>query len=300
VSQKDTLSSKHNRDVPSPLESIEFRNVSFGYEGDNNLVLKNLSLSLKTGEKIAVVGENGSGKSTLIKLLCRFYDPRAGSILINGIDLKDIDLKKWRQQVSAIFQDFGKYPLSFGENIGIADTVYFEDQAKLESAIQEGGIYYLRKKFPEGFDTLLGKEFAGKELSFGEWQKLAISRLFFRSSSIIVMDEPTASLDPISEDEFFQRLVGAFQGKTLFLITHRLNSVKMCDKILLLKDGNIIEEGSHADLMGQKMEYARLFSLQASGYQITEGKEDEIEKLKWKNKAYLEVLHDLQKTLHTP
>ena len=156
---------------------------------------------------------------------------------------------------------------------------FLRDEKKLKSAIEKGGIGYLKEKFPEGFATLLGKEFSGKELSFGEWQKLAISRLFFRDSPIIVMDEPTASLDPNSEYEVFQRLIQAFEGRTVFLITHRLNSVKMCDKILLLKNGNILEEGSHEDLMQQKGEYARLFSLQASGYQVKEGAEPALQEV---------------------
>lgn len=273
MGQKDVLSSEHNRSLNVPVRSIEFRNVSFGYPGEDRLVLKNLSFSLNSEEKIAIVGENGSGKSTLIKLLCRFYDPKEGSILINGIDLKEINLRDWRQQLSAVFQDFGKYPFSLGENIAISKPSYLDDEKKLELAIEKGGLGYLQEKFPEGFATLLGKEFSGKELSFGEWQKLAISRLFFRDSPIIMMDEPTASLDPNSEYEVFQRLIRAFKGRTVFLITHRLNSVKMCDKILLLKNGNILEEGSHADLMKQKGEYSRLFSLQAFGYLVKESKE---------------------------
>lgn len=276
MEQEDALSLKAECPFSSPLRSIEFQNASFGYGREEHLILKNLSFSLKAGEKIAIVGENGSGKSTLIKLLCRFYDPKEGSIFVNGIDLKEMDLITWRQQLSAVFQDFGKYPLSLGENIGISKISELRDEKKLESAIEKGGLDYLSEKFPEGFATLLGKEFSGKELSFGEWQKLAISRLFFRDSPIIVMDEPTASLDPNSEYEVFQRLIQAFEGRTVFLITHRLNSVKMCDKILLLKNGNILEEGSHEDLMQQKGEYARLFSLQASGYQLKENAETPI------------------------
>ncbi len=273
MEQEDTLSLKAERQFNVPLRSIEFRNVSFGYEGEDRFVLKNLSFALKAGKKIAIVGENGSGKSTLIKLLCRFYDPKEGSIFINGTDLKEIDLTSWRQQLSAVFQDFGKYPLSLGENIGISKISDLRNEKKLGSAIEKGGLDYLPEKFPEGLATLLGKEFSGKELSFGEWQKLAISRLFFRDSPVIVMDEPTASLDPNSEYEVFQRLIQAFEGRTVFLITHRLNSAKMCDRILLLKNGNILEDGSHEDLVQRKGEYARLFFLQASGYQFKESAE---------------------------
>ena len=146
--QKDTLFSEHHRPFNVPLCSIEFRNVSFGYGGEDRLVLKNLSFSLGAGEKIAIVGENGSGKSTLIKLLCRFYDPKEGSIFINGIDLREINLTSWREQLSAVFQDFGKYPLSLGENIGIFKTSDLENEKKLESAIEKGGLGYLQEKFP--------------------------------------------------------------------------------------------------------------------------------------------------------
>ncbi len=273
MEQEDALSFKAELPFNTPLRSIEFRNVSFGYEGEARLVLKNLSFALKAGEKIAIIGENGSGKSTLIKLLCRFYDPKEGSIFINEIDLKEIDLTSWRQQLSAVFQDFGKYPLSLGENIGISKISDLKNEKKLGSAIEKGGLDYLPEKFPEGFATLLGKEFSGKELSFGEWQKLAIARLFFRDSPVIVMDEPTASLDPNSEYEVFQRLIQAFEGRTVFLITHRLNSAKMCDRILLLKNGNILEDGSHEDLVQRKGEYARLFFLQASAYPFKESAE---------------------------
>jgi len=270
MEQEDPLLVKGDRKFNVPLHSIEFRNVSFGYKDEDCLVLKNLSFSVKAGEKIAIVGENGSGKSTLIKLLCRFYDPKEGSIFINGTHLKEMDPTSWRKQLSAVFQDFGKYPLTLGENIAVSNISDLRDEKKLESAIEKGGLGYLKDKYSEGFETLLGKEFSGKELSFGEWQKLAISRLFFRDAPIIVMDEPTASLDPSSEHELFQKLIQAFEGRTVFLITHRLNSVKMCDKILLLKNGNILEKGSHEELIKHGGEYARLFSLQASGYQTKE------------------------------
>lgn len=273
MEQKDALILKPSRSPGAQIRSIEFRDVSFRYGDDGGLILKNLSFSLKAGEKVAIVGENGSGKSTLIKLLCRFYDPSSGSIFINGIDLKEMDLKEWRQQLSAVFQDFGRYPLSLRENIGISKVSDLDDKEKLELAIKGAGLEYLNEKFTEGFATMLGREFSGKELSFGEWQKLAISRLFFRDSPIIIMDEPTASLDPGSEFEIFQRLIQAFFGKTVFLITHRLNSVKMCNKIFLLKNGSISEEGSHAELVARNEEYSRLFALQASGYQAMECKE---------------------------
>ncbi|NNM43159.1 MAG: ABC transporter ATP-binding protein [Chlamydiae bacterium] len=267
IEQKEMVPSS-NYQLNSPVNLIEFCNVSFGYEKDD-LILKNLSFSVHRGEKIAIVGANGSGKSTIIKLLCRFYDPQEGSILIDGIDLKEIDIENWRSQLSAVFQDFGRYPLSLGENISFSDSATV-DKRKMDGAIKKANLTYLLEKFPEGFHTPLGKEFSGKELSPGEWQKLAISRLFFRNSPIVVMDEPTSSLDPNSEYEIFQRLILAFEGKSVFLITHRLNSVKMCDRILLLKDGRIAEEGTHQKLMALNGDYNKLFSMQASGYQEPE------------------------------
>ena len=269
---KRFIDQKENNPPPAlqlkkPVSQIEFRNVSFGYE-ENDLILKDISFSASQGEKIAIVGANGSGKSTLIKLLCRFYQPQEGAIYIDGIDIRKFSMEDWRKQFSAIFQDFGKYPLSLGENISFSDSLS-TDETKMYQAIQNVNLSYLLERFPEGLDTLLGKEFSGKELSFGEWQKLAISRLFFKNSPIVIMDEPTSSLDPDGEYEIFQRLIEAFAGKTVFLVTHRLNSVKMCDRILFLKDGNIAEEGSHQELMMLGGNYYTLFSMQASGYQET-------------------------------
>jgi ATP-binding cassette subfamily B protein len=267
VRQKDPIGD--GKKQCGPVQLIEFRNVSFSY-ADGSMVLKNLSFSVGRNERIAIVGENGSGKSTLIKLLCRFYDPHEGAIFINGINLKEIDLSSWRKQLSVIFQDFGKYPLTLEENIGIADPMHLQDDNRLLQALSKGELASLIQKFPEGMKTILGKEFSGKELSFGEWQKLAIGRLFFRDSPIVALDEPTASLDPNAEHEIFQQLLQAFEGKIVFLITHRLNSVRACDRILLLKGGAILEDGVHLDLMLQKGEYYRLFSLQAQGYQAPE------------------------------
>ena len=268
LSQKDALSQSHSALPLEAVQSIEFQNVSFGY--GKKPVLKGLSCHIQAGEKIAIVGANGSGKSSLMKLLCRFYDPEDGVIKINGIDLRDFDLSQWRNHLSAVFQDYGKYPFTLGENIGIASPLNIDDESRLTEALKKSGLGYLLERFPQGLRSLLTKEFGGEELSFGEWQKLAIARLFFRDSPLIIMDEPTASLDPNSEYEVFQRLLHAFDGKTIFLITHRLNSVKRCDRILLLKEGQIVEEGSHTDLMLRQGEYYGLFSLQAAGYQDQE------------------------------
>lgn len=250
----------------SSVNMIEFKDVSFGYDSDP-LILRKVSFSIRPGEKVALVGANGSGKSTLAKLLCRFYEPQAGQILVNGIDLRELDISQWRDKLSAVFRTLANILFHFGENVGFADVHRSLDQNRLHAAIVSGGIDYLLGHLPQGLDTLLGKEFSGKELSFGEWQKLAIARLLFRNSEIIVMDEPTASLDPESEYEVFQRLIQMFESKAVLLITHRLSSVKMCDKILVLENGMVVEAGTHAALMEQNGRYHHMFSLQASGYQ---------------------------------
>ena len=269
INKPDPLENKKKEKMKGPIQKIIFDNVTFAYQ-NSETILKNLSFSVASGEKVAIVGENGSGKSSLVKLLCRFYDPLEGSILVDGIDLKDLDVNEWRSHLSTVFQDFGKYPLTLRENIGIANYVNMSDSNKINQSLKKAGLDYFLNKFSSGIQTQLGKEFSGQELSIGEWQKLAISRLFFKNSSVIVMDEPTASLDPDSEFELFKKLIEAFDKKTVFLITHRLNSVKLCNKILLLKDGKISEQGSHEDLMANKKEYYRLFKLQASGYSIND------------------------------
>lgn len=247
------------------INTIEFQNISFGYEQETN-ILHQLSFKIQRNEKVAVVGPNGSGKSTLIKLLCRFYDPEKGKILINGNDLKEIDIFSWREQISTIFQDYGKYPLSIKENVALSNYPELNNQEAILHSLDVNGLGYFRKKFSHSLETMLGKEFSGEELSHGEWQKMALARLYFRDASLIVMDEPTASLDPESEYEVFQNLVQAFKQNTVILVTHRLSSARACDRILLLKNGRLVEEGSHENLMKKQGDYCRLFSLQASGY----------------------------------
>lgn len=254
---------------PSP-EEIRFEGVSFSYP-DGRMGLSDISFSLPMGRKVAIVGENGSGKSTLVKLLARFYDPSKGRILVNGVDLRDLDIHSWREKLSVVFQDFGHYHLSVKENIGIGrSSFHLEEIAK---AAKKGGFDSVVSKLPDGFDALLGKEFGGTSLSGGEWQKLAMSRAFFRNTPILILDEPTAALDPKSEYDVFQKFAENVEGKTAIFITHRLGSVKMADHILVLKDGELIEEGCHGKLMAkEKGEYAYLFSLQADPYAITNEK----------------------------
>lgn len=244
---------------------IVFDHVSFQYP-DGREALKNVSFILRAGEKIALVGENGAGKSTLIKLLLRFYEPTQGRILIDGIDLRDLDIFSWRKGISAVFQDFGQYYLTAAENIGIGDVRFLDREEMLKTAAEKGGFSAIAELLPDKYQTLLGKEFGGTNLSGGQWQKLAMARAFMKEADILIFDEPTASLDPRSEHEIFQKFAEVSKGKTAILITHRLGSVSMADQIVVLQAGMIIEEGSHDNLFQAGNAYHRLYSMQADRY----------------------------------
>lgn len=253
--------------VPVPMRSgITFNRVSFCYP-DQRSAIADVSFSLNAGETVALVGENGAGKTTLVKLLTRLYDPTAGSISIDGVDLKDTDLDDWRRNIAVVFQDFSRYALSLGENIAVGDIEAIANSARLSHAIQKAGITELIDKFPQREDTPLGKQFGGTELSGGEWQKLALARAFMRENAqLLILDEPTAALDPRSEYEVYQRFVELAQGRTTLLITHRLASVRMADRILVLKSGRLIEEGTHRELLRRGGEYSMLWNMQAEQY----------------------------------
>lgn len=251
--------------IPSlfPQHEICFDKVSFSYP-DGRKVLSNISFSIIIGQKIAIVGDNGAGKSTIVKLLTRLYEPTEGRIIVDGIDLKEIDLSAWRERISVIFQDFGHYHLNARDNIGISNIPY--SLQEIAHAAKQGGFDSVLSKLPNGYDSMLGKEFGGTSLSGGEWQKLAMSRAFLKKAKILILDEPTAALDPKSEHEVFQRFAENIENRTTFFITHRLGSVRMADIIFVLKDGQLIEKGTHESLMKNGKEYAHLFSLQAERY----------------------------------
>ncbi|NJM74000.1 MAG: ABC transporter ATP-binding protein [Scytonema sp. RU_4_4] len=255
--------------VPAPLLSgITFNKVHFCYP-DNRSALVDVSFTLEPGETVALVGENGAGKTTLVKLLTRLYDPTEGAILVDGVDLRELDLDAWRQNIAAVFQDFSRYALTLGENIALGDIAALDDSERFRRAIQKAGIAELVEKFPQGELTPLGKQFGGTELSGGEWQKLAIARAFMREQAqLLILDEPTAALDPRSEYEVYRRFVELAQGKTTLLITHRLASVRMADRILVLKGGRLIEEGTHQELLRRGGEYATLWNMQAEQYGV--------------------------------
>ena len=276
-----------NKDIPSPIASgIVFDNVSFAYP-DGRLALDRVSFTLKPDRTVALVGENGAGKTTIVKLLARLYDPSAGRILVDGIDLKQLDLARWRQQIAVVFQDFCHYSLTVGENIALGDLTAIDKSERLQLAAAKAGISNKIDRLEHQYQTLLGKQFDGTELSGGEWQKIAIARAFIREqrcdpaspsgarerasrqrSQLLVLDEPTAALDPRSEYEIYNRFSELVRGKTAILVTHRLASVSMCDLIIVLKTGKLIEIGTHRELLQQQGEYAHLWQIQAQAYQI--------------------------------
>lgn len=255
--------------VNNPICSgITFRNVHFCYP-DRRPALSDISLTISPGEIVAIVGENGAGKTTLIKLLSRMYDPVQGSILVDGIDLKELNLEEWRCQIAGVFQDFCRYSLTLGENIALGDLKILEHPEELKSVAQKAGIATLVEKLAEKENTLLGKQFGGTELSGGEWQKLALARAIVRrDAQILILDEPTAALDPRSEYEIYQRFTELAHGKTTILVTHRLASVKMADRILVMKKGYLAETGTHEELLSNGGEYAALWNMQANQYKI--------------------------------
>ncbi|MEM7556376.1 MAG: ABC transporter ATP-binding protein [Cyanobacteria bacterium P01_A01_bin.84] len=252
-----------------PHDGIKFENVTFTYPGSTKPALQNISFHLRPGEKLAIVGENGSGKTTLIKLLTRLYNPDSGRILLDGLNLHEWDVDILRQRIGVIFQNFVRYQFTVGENIGVGDVQHLEEKASWESAAEKGMAKSFINNLPNRFDAQLGKWFKdGQELSGGQWQKIALSRAFMRDKAdILVLDEPTSAIDPQAEFEVFQRLRSLTQNQIVFLISHRFSTVRMADKILVIDDGKVIEEGNHQELLVKKGLYAKLFSLQAAGYQ---------------------------------
>lgn len=252
---------------PKLLRGLEFRHVSFRYPGREDWALRDINLSIAPGQKVALVGQNGAGKTTLIKLLTRLYDPTDGQILLDGIDLRDYDQEELRRRIGVIFQDFVKYQLSVRENIGFGQIDRLTDRERIEDSAERGGADDVVTELPQGMDTMLGRWFnEGHELSGGQWQKVALSRAFMRDSEVLVLDEPTAALDAEREYEIFQRFRQLTEGKIAVLISHRFSTVRMADLIVVIEDGHISEQGSHAELIALGGTYARLFEMQAQGY----------------------------------
>ena len=254
---------------PDPSRGLELEHISFSYPGSEARVLDDVSLQIRPGESLAVVGENGSGKTTLIKLLTRLYEPTAGRILLDGLDLKDWDIEALRQRVGVIFQDFGRYQFSVGENIGAGDVRHIDDPQRWADAAKSGMAATFIDELPGGYDTQLGRWFKnGRELSGGQWQKIALSRAFMRSDAdILVLDEPTAAMDAASEAAIFEHFRQMSRKKMTILISHRFSTVRAADQIVVIHHGKIQEHGSHDSLMAEDGQYAQLFRLQAKGYQ---------------------------------
>jgi len=256
------------RKMPERLaKGIEFRGVSFAYPGTRTEVLHDLNLFLQAGECVALVGHNGAGKTTLIKLLTRLYEPTAGYILIDDIPLAEYDLDDVRQHISVIFQDFVRYEMTVRENVGFGSIEEIQNNERIEQAARGSGADIMIEKLPEQYETMLGRMFAkGHQLSGGQWQKIALARAFMRRAPVVVLDEPTASLDAESETEIFGRMQQVATGATTLLVAHRFSTVRRADRILVIEQGRIKEDGSHEELMRLNETYARLFHLQAAGY----------------------------------
>jgi ABC-type multidrug transport system fused ATPase/permease subunit len=250
-------------------DGIRFENVSFCYPESTEPVLKNISLHLQHGEKLAIVGENGSGKTTLIKLLTRLYTPSSGRIFLDGVDLNDWDIDVLRKRIGVIFQNFVQYQFTVGENVGVGDIDHLNDDQEWEIASAKGMAKPFINNMPKKFGTQLGKWFkGGQELSGGQWQKIALSRAFMRSQAdILVLDEPTAAMDAEAEMNIFNHFRALTKNQMVVLISHRFSTVRMADKIIVMADGEITEQGSHEQLLAVDGRYAHLFSLQAAGYQ---------------------------------
>jgi ATP-binding cassette, subfamily B, bacterial len=258
----------HPVKVPQPLRGeIRFEGVTFAYPGAAASALTDLSFTVSPGETLAIVGRNGAGKTTLFKLICRLYDPTAGRILIDGTDIRDYDPAELRAQIGAVFQDYVTYQATAAENIGLGSLEAIQDREAIATASRRAGSDELIAGLPQGYDTALGKWFdAGVNLSGGEWQKVALARGFMRDARILLLDEPTSALDAQAEYDLFERLHSLTSGRSAVYISHRFSTVRRADRILFLEHGQLVEEGTHEELMRLNGRYARLFRLQASAY----------------------------------
>jgi ATP-binding cassette, subfamily B, bacterial len=248
-------------------QGIEFRNVSFCYPGSTEFVLQDLSFTIQPGTTVAIVGENGAGKTTLVKLLARLYDPMKGQILLDGRDLRDYSVEDLHRQIGVIFQDFVRYHLTARENIGFGQIEHVEEVALVAQAAERGGVVSIINRLPKGYETLLGRTFEESvDLSGGEWQKLALSRAFMREAQLLILDEPTASLDALAEYEIYSRFAELAHDKTAIFISHRFSTVRMAQQILVIDEGRLIENGSHDALIALGGQYAKMFNTQAERY----------------------------------
>jgi ATP-binding cassette subfamily B protein len=254
--------------APRPMvHGFEFRNVSFHYPGSSRLVLNRMNFQLRPGERVALIGENGQGKTTLVKLITRLYDPSEGQILLDGVDLRDYALEDLHREMGVIFQDFMRYEMTARENIAVGRVEEIENLELLQAAAGKSMAHHVIGKLPRGYEQMLGRRFdQGVDLSGGEWQKVALARAYLRDAQLLILDEPTAALDAPSEFEVFRRFSELAAGKTALFISHRFSTVRMADRIVVLHNGKIVEEGSHDQLANLGGRYAEMFEMQASSY----------------------------------
>ena len=264
-----TIQSKPDA-LPAPrpiVRGFEFRNVSFRYPGGSRLVLNGLNFHLHPGERVALIGENGEGKTTIVKLITRLYDPTEGQVLLDGVDLKEYRLEDLYREIGVIFQDFMRYEMTARENIAVGRIEEIDDLKLLESAARKSLADAVIGKLSGGYDQMLGRRFeTGVDLSGGEWQKVALARAYLRDAQLLILDEPTAALDARSEFEVFQRFAELTAGKMALFISHRFSTVRMADRIVVLENGKIAEEGSHEQLARLGGRYKEMFEMQAASY----------------------------------
>ncbi|MBI6117940.1 ABC transporter ATP-binding protein [Salegentibacter maritimus] len=260
---------KEKLSLPKKIKKgFEFKNVGFKYPKSEAWVVRNINFELKAGEKLAFVGENGAGKTTLIKLLLRFYEPTEGEILLDGIPVTQYNQTQYQQYFGVIFQDFVKFELTLRENIAMGEIEEIQNQERIDSAAEKSLANEVISDLPRGYDQQLGKRFKqGKDLSGGQWQKIAIARAYMKDAEVLILDEPTSALDARAETEAFDRFIKLTEGKTAVIISHRFSTVRIADRIMVLKNGAVLEIGTHRELMENDKLYAELFNLQAQGYQ---------------------------------
>ncbi|MGG7077039.1 ABC transporter ATP-binding protein [Clostridium sardiniense] len=258
------------KDVPD----IKLDNVSFSYPSSNKLSVENISLHIKSGETIAIVGENGAGKTTLVKLMIGLYLPSEGNILVDGFNTKEISQKSLYKEVSAVFQRYQRYKMTLGENISISNIEYVDDyNVDKDIALKKADLTMNKEIFKDGYDTMLSREFKGVDLSGGQWQRVAIARGFYSNHNMIVLDEPTAAIDPVEESKIYNKFKEMSYGNTSIIVTHRLGSAKIADRIVVMDNGKIVECGTHEELISNDGKYKEMYNAQSKWYVKSEGEE---------------------------